>query len=46
LVYFEEYTDIRRAIAREKELKGWRREKKIELINTKNPTHEFLNERI
>ena len=44
LVYFEEFTDINQAIAREKELKGWRREKKIELINTKNPKHEFLNE--
>ncbi|MDR1950612.1 MAG: GIY-YIG nuclease family protein [Bacteroidales bacterium] len=43
LLYFEEFTDIKQAIAREKELKGWRREKKIMLINTKNPTHEFLN---
>ena len=46
LVYFEEFTDVKQAIAREKELKGWRREKKIELINTKNPKHDFLNDQI
>jgi len=43
LIYYEEYIDINQAIAREKEIKGWRREKKIALINTKNPKHEFLN---
>ena len=37
LVYFEDYTDIRQAIAREKELKGWRRAKKIALIERLNP---------
>jgi putative endonuclease len=42
LLYFEEFLDVKQAIAREKELKGWTREKKIELINTKNPEHEFL----
>jgi putative endonuclease len=32
LVYFEYFSDVRAAIAREKEIKGWRREKKIWLI--------------
>jgi len=32
LVYYEETTDIRSAIAREKQIKGWRRSKKIALI--------------
>jgi putative endonuclease len=38
LVYYERFMDIRAAIAREKELKGWRRDKKIALIRSKNPT--------
>ena len=37
LVYVEEYTDVRQAIAREKQLKGWRRSKKIRLIESYNP---------
>ena len=37
LLYFEGYEDIRIAIAREKQLKGWRREKKLNLIRTINP---------
>jgi len=37
LLYYEIYTDIRDAIAREKQLKGWRREKKLNLIRTTNP---------
>ena len=37
LVWFETYQDIRKAIAREKQLKGWRREKKIALIEKSNP---------
>ena len=32
LVYFEETTDVRAAIAREKEIKKWRREKKNNLV--------------
>ena len=36
-VWFERYQDIERAIAREKQLKGWRREKKIALIEKSNP---------
>ncbi len=38
LVYFEFFADVRAAIAREKEIKGWRREKKICLIKRANPT--------
>ena len=43
LLYFEEYQNIHQAIAREKEIKGWSREKKIGLIKTANPTLAFLN---
>jgi len=37
LVYFEETSCIESAIAREKQLKGWRREKKNQLVETLNP---------
>ena len=37
LLYFEEYNNIKSAISREKELKGWRRERKEQLIATLNP---------
>ena len=37
LVYYECFDDPRDAIAREKEIKGWRREKKNALVETKNP---------
>jgi putative endonuclease len=37
LVYFEHFRDVRSAIAREKQLKGWRREKKNVLIAKKDP---------
>lgn len=37
LVYTEEYTDIRQAIVREKQVKCWRREKKLALIHSQNP---------
>ncbi len=36
LVWFESYQDVTKAIAREKQLKGWRREKKIALIEKTN----------
>ena len=36
-MYFEGTDDIAAAIAREKELKGWRRSKKIALIEKMNP---------
>ena len=44
LVYFEETSDVRAAIAREKQLKGWRREKKNELVEIMNPTWKDLSE--
>jgi putative endonuclease len=37
LVYFERYDDVYKAIAREKQLKNWRREKKLWLIARFNP---------
>ena len=36
LIYFEEYNNINDALEREKELKSWRREKKIQLIDNLN----------
>jgi len=42
LVYFEEFADIRDAIAREKEIKRWKRWRKISLIEKRNPTWEDL----
>jgi putative endonuclease len=45
LVYFEQFTNISSAITREKELKGWRREKKIALLERENPLWEDLAER-
>jgi putative endonuclease len=42
LLYSEEFTDIRSAIAREKEIKGWRRERKLDLIRTINPEFKDL----
>ena len=43
LIYFEMFGEIRDAIAREKQLKGWRREKKIALIKSQNPTWQELS---
>ena len=43
LVYFEETTDIKSAIQREKNLKKWKREWKIELIRKKNPNFNDLS---
>jgi len=43
LVYFEEFTDINKAIEREKQLKGWTRMKKEKLIRTINPEFKWLD---
>ena len=43
LVYYEETTDIKSAISREKELKGWRRSKKDALVATMNQNWEDLS---
>ena len=37
LLYYECFTDVEEAIAREKELKGWSREKKDTLIKSTTP---------
>ena len=42
LIYFDYTTDIYSAISREKQIKGWRREKKIDLINEMNPEWKDL----
>ncbi|MEQ8523928.1 GIY-YIG nuclease family protein [Gracilimonas sp.] len=42
LVWFEEFQWVQDAIIREKEIKGWRREKKIALIEESNPDWEDL----
>jgi putative endonuclease len=44
LVYFESFQYVNNAIARETEIKGWRREKKVALIAANNPTWEDLAE--
>lgn len=44
LVYYEEYNDINDAIRREKQIKGWSRKKKIELIESFNPEWKDLSE--
>lgn len=44
LVYYEQFSWIQNAIAREKELKGWRREKKLNLIRSFNEKFEFLED--
>jgi putative endonuclease len=43
LVHFERYGDALKAIRREKEIKGWRREKKLALIESENPTWRDLS---
>src|SRR5690349_15532198 len=37
LVYYERFSSVREAIAREKRIKGWNRSRKVELIVSKNP---------
>ena len=44
LLYYEAHESILESIAREKQLKGWRREKKLNLIRTQNPTFKDLAE--
>jgi putative endonuclease len=43
LVYYEHYPDVNAAIAREKQLKGWKRERKIALSEQENPRWEDLS---
>lgn len=44
LVYWEKHRDIRGAIGREKEIKGWSRAKRVELIESLNPKWRDLAE--
>ena len=44
LVYFEYTPDVNSAIAREKQVKGWTRQKKNELIQNINPEWKDLSE--
>ena len=43
LVYVEEFDEADQAIAREKQLKGWRRSRKIALIESGNPAMKDLS---
>jgi putative endonuclease len=42
LVYYEEGNDKKTALAREKQIKGWQRAKKVALIESKNPEWKDL----
>ncbi len=45
LVYYEVFEDVRAAIAREKQIKGGSRQKKMDLVNGMNPTwHDLYDE--
>jgi putative endonuclease len=44
LLYYEQFELVSHAIAREKQLKGWRREKKLNLIRKRNPSFHDLAE--
>ena len=45
LVYFEYTSDVNSAIAREKEIKGWTRQKKNQLVQGVNPLWKDLSEK-
>jgi putative endonuclease len=45
LVYFERFDDVLSAIDREKQLQGWRRQKKVALIEALNPRWADLAEK-
>ena len=44
LVYFEEFRNVREAIRREKQMKGWLRSRKVALIESMNPSWKDLAE--
>ncbi len=46
LVYYEHFNFVWDAINREKQIKRWRREKKLNLINAFNPEWRFLNDEL
>ena len=43
LVYYEQTQDVKAAILREKQIKAWRREKKVELVDVMNPEWKDLS---
>ena len=43
LIYYETTDDVRSAIAREKQLEGWRRSRKMDLISSFNPQWKDLS---
>jgi putative endonuclease len=45
LVYFDATEDVQSAIAREKQIKGWLRSRKVSLIESMNPTWDDLSAR-
>ena len=46
LIYYERHQYIEYAIEREKEIKGWTRKNKNELIEVENPKWRFLNDEV
>jgi putative endonuclease len=46
LLYYETFHEIKDAIAREKQLKNWKRDWKIELITTINPTLKTITDEL
>ena len=46
LVYFEQTSDVKAAIEREKQIKGWNRKRKNKLIEMKNPNWADLYQSI
>lgn len=46
LIYWERFQYVDHAIDREKEIKGWKRSKKENLINDFNPSWRFLNDEL
>ena len=42
LMYYEEYNDVKEALAREKQIKAWTRKKRIDVIKIKNPLFEEI----
>ena len=44
LVYYESTEDVNSAIARERQIKGWRRSKKVALVESSNPSWVDLAE--
>ena len=46
LLYYEVFEDPYNAIAREKQIKGWTRKKKMDLIKSKNPQFKDLSDQL